>query len=45
VAWETNCFSVGKQLKSGQYSLDTTSTFHPYDSNRTSNHHHGSREQ
>ena len=26
VAWETNCFSVGKRLKSGPYSLSTTST-------------------
>src|SRR6201987_4458161 len=26
VTWETNCFSVGKRLKSGPYSLSTTST-------------------
>jgi hypothetical protein len=26
VTWETNCFSVGKRLKSGPYSLSTTSS-------------------
>src|SRR6202047_3153855 len=26
VTWETNCFSVGNRLKSGPYSLSTTST-------------------
>src|SRR5436309_6308163 len=26
VAWKTNCFSVGKRLQSGPYSLSTTST-------------------